>query len=260
MCPAGKFQSLKGAGYCSLCPLGTYASTGQSVSTNCPAGKTTLSEGRYSVSECSPCAAGSVPVNAVCLLCGAGQEAASGQGTCSDCPGGKYATANDVACRPCEAGKYSAGGAAQCDECPGGKISTPGQATAAADCNDCAAGTFSDTDPADPRPEPASGVILDVTHTKAAKFVAHRVRQAPELWEPAWLPRLSGRKVCSTCGRECAAHVVRGLCGGKVFRGSAGCNESTLFALHHYGHFQLDNIVRFSPGSDVTRIVCPVMP
>lgn len=150
MCPVGKFQSLKGAGYCSLCPLGTYASTGQSVCTNCPVGKTTLSEGRYSVSECLLCTAGSVPVNAVCSLCGAGQEAASGQGTCSDCPGGKYATANDVACLPCEAGKYSAGGAAQCEECPRGKISTPGQATAAADCNDCAAGTFSDTDPVDP--------------------------------------------------------------------------------------------------------------
>ena len=124
-----------------------------------------------------------MPVNAVCLLCGAGQEAASGQGTCSDCPGGKYATANDVACRLCEAGKYSAGGAAQCDECPGGKnLDTGPWPPPRPIATTARRERFPIRIRPTPRPEPASGVIPDVTHTKAAKFVAHRVRQAPELW------------------------------------------------------------------------------
>ena len=252
MCPVGKFQSLKGAGYCSLCPLGTYASTGQSVCTNCPVGKTTLSEGRYSVSECLPCTAGSVPVNAVCSLCGAGQEAASGQGTCSDCPGGKYATANDVACLPCEAGKYSAGGAAQCDECPKGKISTPGQATAAADCNDCAAGTFSDTDPVDPAARAC--IRCDAGHHS---YQGSELCGAPCPPGTGAVGDLLGCQDCpagkyAKLAAESALHTLCVDCAaGKYSTAVRATDESTCLLCTTTDIFQLNGIVQFSPpGSD----------
>ena len=162
---------------CTVCPLGTYASTSTTACTSCPAGFFSSVTG---ASVCTPCAAGtsSLAGSSSCPLSSGGTAAPVGQywsgsgyvacptnsfcaggasaaQTCTVCAAGSYSAAAcnasaDTNCTACGSGKFSsAANASVCTSCstctPGQSVGTSCTASTNTICSPCASGTYGTT-------------------------------------------------------------------------------------------------------------------
>ena len=144
-CPSGKYQPLSNSTQCLDCGDGKIAPEIGSISCiSCPVGKH-----RASPVECSDCDAGkftAVPGQQECAVCDKGTFSGQrGSSFCTECLPGSYADVRGMSsCRSCPGGKFNAKtnmkSDTSCLGCVPGKYSRP----RAAECLDCAAGSFSE--------------------------------------------------------------------------------------------------------------------
>ncbi len=144
-CPSGKYQPLSNSTQCLDCGDGKIAPEIGSISCiSCPVGKH-----RASPVECSDCDVGkftAVPGQQECAVCDKGTfSGQSGSSFCTECLPGSYADVRGMSlCRSCPGGKFNPKtnmkSDTSCLGCVPGKYSRP----RAAECLDCAAGSFSE--------------------------------------------------------------------------------------------------------------------
>ena len=184
-CGAGSFSGAAGAATCSLCSQGFFGSgTGLTICSFVPRGHYTSAEGakvavrcepgKYSAGtikdietksiitsiECSPCAAGTMSLEASeqCTECEGGKFTKNvGSSSCSNCQAGTFSDVGEISCHDCPAGFFAAQVKAEkCLECDFGQYNgVKGQEkcsrclagqfamnTGAVKCENCFAGTF----------------------------------------------------------------------------------------------------------------------
>jgi hypothetical protein len=133
-CPIGTYNGVNSTASnpvtsCSLCRVGTYASTtGLSSCTSCPLGTYNRNNGSISVNACVACSAGYSNQNPTvpCSPCAPGSySGATGASSCTLCPLGNATALNgSISCPQCPVGRwsYTAGpsplpGATRCEDC-----------------------------------------------------------------------------------------------------------------------------------------------
>jgi len=134
-CPAGSYSDAPGSNECTVCSTGTYSISGSVVcgpscpvdtlrivgsrclNDGCPAGK------YFNGSTCNSCPTGTFYVGpgaksvSECTPCAAGTYSTLGSPVCTKCPPGTSLTGSE--CTPCSAGTYSSSfGSTSCSTCP----------------------------------------------------------------------------------------------------------------------------------------------
>ena len=141
------------AGFCSLCPSGTIATSTPSggvysectkvtaVGYICPnAGSTSL---LANCTQCSPPYTPNSTTRAQCELCGGGKTVVTKGAPCTNCPLGTF-TPDGRACVVCPAGTFAASvGLSACTKCPTGRYRTfSNSSSQATSCTLCPVGTY----------------------------------------------------------------------------------------------------------------------
>lgn len=143
------------------CAPGSYSTPLNSDCVPCPAGTFQSSRGALTPSACKPCSAGtfSSSGSASCEPCSSGTNSSIGSSECASCPAGSVPTSTGD-CTPCTDG-YAAANSAECTPCRDGFSAPPGSTARSACrrtalvcglhrfdaggvCRDCPIGTFSD--------------------------------------------------------------------------------------------------------------------
>jgi len=112
-CPIGRYSSVDGATFCSVCDGDTYqVDTGKSSCDACDVGKYILSASSEPLDtdhdqegDCQECHAGKINSGSQCVNCPAGTYRADGSPLCTNCGEGTSSAAGAAACTVCVAGK-----------------------------------------------------------------------------------------------------------------------------------------------------------
>lgn len=159
-CPTGYFQPRTGQSMCEECGPGGYSGAeGASGCTPCSPGTYQNSNKQASCVPCSIDTYASGQYATACTPCsnyGAGYFSGTGWSYCTQCNiAGSYWDRTTLACTQCPTGKYQGtGGLTYCSSCPAGTVATTTglsacstcglgrYAVTAAQCADCASGTY----------------------------------------------------------------------------------------------------------------------
>ena len=143
-CPPGSYGTPSTG--CTLCPEGTFASTGvetEAECTPCPAGTYAGTTGNDAIEQCTLCPAGTF----------SSTEGETSLAACVDCPAGTYAemlgsdAIEDCVAGPAGTSAASVGNDAlsDCVTCPAGTFSMQEGLSLVSECTACAAGTYAST-------------------------------------------------------------------------------------------------------------------
>lgn len=134
-CPAGSYSDAPGSAACTSCSPGTYSAVGSAAcASSCPSGTLRIVGSRclndgcpagkyFNGSTCNSCPTGTFYVGpgaksvSECTPCVAGTYSTLGSPVCTKCPPGTSLTGSE--CTPCSAGTYSSSfGSTSCSTCP----------------------------------------------------------------------------------------------------------------------------------------------